>query len=103
LYDWRFTSWLQANAYLQQLKLEENTVSSLLEIIATYELNYVIVFLSIANDKKILDFVAKVGNLSHSVLLTYMQALGRILTLPEILKFIQFSQCRNHHQFLFPK
>ncbi len=44
-----------------------------------------------------------VGNFPCSVFLTDMQALGRIFTLPEILKLTKFSQCRSQNQFLFPK
>ncbi len=36
-YDRQFISQLHATAYLQQLELEENTVSNLLSIIASYE------------------------------------------------------------------
>jgi hypothetical protein len=48
-YDLQFISQLYATAYLQQLELEENTVSNLLSIIASYEPKEAIIFLSIAN------------------------------------------------------
>ncbi|MEG4344337.1 hypothetical protein QUB70_13740 [Microcoleus sp. A003_D6] len=48
-YDLLFISQLYATAYLQQLKVEENTVSNLLQIIASYEPKEAIIFLSIAN------------------------------------------------------
>ncbi|MEP6488602.1 hypothetical protein NDI43_13000 [Microcoleus vaginatus GB2-A3] len=48
-YDLQFVSQLYATAYLQQLQLEDNTVSNLLFIIASYEPKEAIIFLSIAN------------------------------------------------------
>jgi len=48
-YDLQFISQLHATAYLQELELEENTVSNLLSIIASYEPKEVVIFLSIAN------------------------------------------------------
>jgi hypothetical protein len=48
-YDRQFISQLYATAYLQQLELEENTVSNLLSIIASYDPKEAIIFLSIAN------------------------------------------------------
>jgi len=48
-YDLQFISQLYATAYLQELELEENTVSNLLSIIASYEPKEAIIFLSIAN------------------------------------------------------
>ncbi|MEG5040621.1 MULTISPECIES: hypothetical protein [unclassified Microcoleus] len=48
-YDLQFVSQLYATAYLQQLELEDNTVSNLLFIIASYEPKEAIIFLSIAN------------------------------------------------------
>jgi hypothetical protein len=48
-YDRQFISQLHATAYLQQLEVEENTVSNLLQIIASYEPKEAIIFLSIAN------------------------------------------------------
>jgi hypothetical protein len=45
-YDLQFISQLYATAYLQELELEENTVSNLLSIIASYEpkeVNYIFV------------------------------------------------------------
>ena len=48
-YDRQFISQLYATAYLQQLEIEENTVSNLLQIIASYEPKEAIIFLSIAN------------------------------------------------------
>jgi hypothetical protein len=48
-YDLQFISQLYATAYLQQLELEENTVSTLLSIIASYDPKEAIIFLSIAN------------------------------------------------------
>ena len=48
-YDRQFISQLYATAYLQELELEENTVSNLLSIIASYEPKEAIIFLSIAN------------------------------------------------------
>ncbi len=48
-YDLQFISQLYATAYLQQVELEENTVSNLLSIIASYEPKEAIIFLSIAN------------------------------------------------------
>ena len=48
-YDMQFISQLYATAYLQQVELEENTVSNLLSIIASYEPKEAIIFLSIAN------------------------------------------------------
>jgi len=48
-YDMQFISGLEATVYLQQLEIEENTVSNLLQIIAGYEPKEAIIFLSIAN------------------------------------------------------
>ncbi len=48
-YDLQFISDLEATVYLQQLEIEENTVSNLLQIIAGYEPKAAIIFLSIAN------------------------------------------------------
>ncbi|MEP6516545.1 hypothetical protein [Microcoleus vaginatus] len=48
-YDLQFVSQLQATAYLQQLELEGNTVSNLLQIIDSYEPKEAIIFLSLAN------------------------------------------------------
>ena len=48
-YDRQFISQLHATAYLQQLDIEENTVSNLLQIIASYDPKEAIIFLSIAN------------------------------------------------------
>ncbi len=48
-YDRQFISQLYATAYLQELELEENSVSNLLSIIASYEPKEAIIFLSIAN------------------------------------------------------
>lgn len=49
-YDLQFISQSHATAYFQQLELEENTVSNLLQIIASYEPKEAIIFLSIANN-----------------------------------------------------
>jgi hypothetical protein len=49
-YDLQFISQSHATAYFQQLELEENTVSNLLPIIASYEPKEAIIFLSIANN-----------------------------------------------------
>ena len=43
-YDLQFISQLYATAYLQKLELEENTVSNLLSIIASYEPKEAIIF-----------------------------------------------------------
>jgi hypothetical protein len=48
-YELQFVSQLYATAYLQQLEIEENTVSNLLSIIASYEPKEAIIFLSLAN------------------------------------------------------
>jgi hypothetical protein len=48
-YDLQFISQLYATAYLQQLELEENSVSNLISVIASYEPKEAIIFLSITN------------------------------------------------------
>ena len=48
-YELQFVSQVYATAYLQQLELEENIVSNLLSLIASYEPKEAIIFLSIAN------------------------------------------------------
>lgn len=48
-YDLQFIPQLYATAYLQQLELEEKTVSNLLSIITSYKPKEAIIFLSIAN------------------------------------------------------
>jgi hypothetical protein len=60
-YDLQFISQLQANAYLQQLGIEENTVSNLLQIIASYEPNEAIIFLSIGNGKIDINLLQKLA------------------------------------------
>lgn len=60
-YDLQFISQLQANAYLEQLELEENTVSNLLPIVASYEPKEAIIFLSIANSKIDINLLQKLA------------------------------------------
>ena len=60
-YDMQFISQLYATAYLQQLKLEENTVSNLLSIIASYEPKEAIIFLSIANAQIDINLLQKLA------------------------------------------
>lgn len=50
-YDLQFISQFPATAYLQQLELEENTVSNLLQIIASYEPKKAIIFILLANSQ----------------------------------------------------
>jgi hypothetical protein len=60
-YDLQFISQLYATAYLQQLELEENTVSNLLSIIASYEPKEAIIFLSIANNQIDINLLQKLA------------------------------------------
>jgi hypothetical protein len=60
-YDLQFISQLYATAYLQQLELEENTVSNLLSIIASYEPKEAIIFLSIANGQIDINLLQKLA------------------------------------------
>ena len=60
-YDLQFISQLYATAYLQQLELEENIVSNLLSIIASYEPKEVIIFLSIANGQIDINLLQKLA------------------------------------------
>jgi hypothetical protein len=60
-YDRQFISQLHATAYLQQLELEENTVSNLLQIIASYEPKEAIIFLSIANNQIDINLLQKLA------------------------------------------
>ncbi|MEG4628459.1 hypothetical protein QUB56_02200 [Microcoleus sp. AR_TQ3_B6] len=60
-YDLQFISQLHATAYLQELELEENTVSNLLSIIAGYEPKEVIIFLSIANGQIDINLLQKLA------------------------------------------
>ena len=60
-YDLQFISQLYATAYLQQLELEENTVSNLLSIIASYEPKEVIIFLSIAKGQIDINLLQKLA------------------------------------------
>jgi hypothetical protein len=73
-YDLEFISQLDAKAYLQQFKLEEITVSNLLQIVATYEPERAIVFLSIANSQIDINLLQ---NLAISPLLCYEQVCKR--------------------------
>ncbi|MBD0307656.1 MAG: hypothetical protein ICV80_05800 [Microcoleus sp. T1-bin1] len=60
-YDLQFISQLYATAYLQQLELEENSVSNLLSIIASYEPKEAIIFLSIANGQIDINLLQKLA------------------------------------------
>jgi len=60
-YDLQFISQLHATAYLQELELEENTVSNLLSIIAGYEPKEAIIFLSIANGQIDINLLQKLA------------------------------------------
>ena len=60
-YDLQFISQLYVTAYLQQLELEENTVSSLLSIIASYDPKEAIIFLSIANGQIDINLLQKLA------------------------------------------
>jgi hypothetical protein len=60
-YDLQFISQLYATAYLQQLELEENTISNLLQIIASYEPKEAIIFLSIANGQIDINLLQKLA------------------------------------------
>ena len=60
-YDRQFISQLYATAYLQELELEENTVSNLLSIIASYEPKEAIIFLSIANGQIDINLLQKLA------------------------------------------
>ncbi len=60
-YDLQFISQLYATAYLQQLEIEENTVSNLLSIIASYEPKEAIIFLSIANGQIDINLLQKLA------------------------------------------
>lgn len=73
-YDLQFISQFQANAYLQQLELEENTVSNLLEIIASYKPNEAIIFLSIARSQIDINLLQ---NLAISPVECYEQVCNR--------------------------
>jgi hypothetical protein len=73
-YDLKFISQLHATAYLQQLELEENTVSNLLQIIASYEPKEAIIFLSIANTQIDINLLQ---NLAISPVECYEQVCNR--------------------------
>lgn len=73
-YDLEFISQLEANAYLQKLELEETTVSHLLQIVATYEPNQAIVFLSIGNGQIDINLLQ---NLAISPVVCYEQVCKR--------------------------
>jgi hypothetical protein len=73
-YDLQFISQLQANAYLQQLELEENTVPNLLQIIASYQPKEAIIFLSSANGQIDINFLQ---NLAISPVQCYQQVCKR--------------------------
>jgi len=60
-YDLQFISQLYATAYLQELELEENSVSNLLSIIASYEPKEAIIFLSIANGQIDINLLQKLA------------------------------------------
>ncbi|XZO03838.1 MAG: hypothetical protein ACM65L_09005 [Microcoleus sp.] len=49
-YDLQFISQSHATAYLEELELEENTVSNLSQIIASYEAETAIIFILLANN-----------------------------------------------------
>jgi len=73
-YDRQFISQLHATAYLQQLEVEENTVSHLLQIIASYEPKEAIIFLSIANGQIDINLLQ---NLAISTVECYEQVCKR--------------------------
>ena len=73
-YDLQFISQLYATAYLQELELEENTVSNLLSIIASYEPKEAIIFLSIANGQIDINLLQ---NLASSPVECYEQVCKR--------------------------
>ncbi|MEG3848137.1 hypothetical protein QT971_11950 [Microcoleus sp. herbarium19] len=58
-YDLQFISQFQATAYLQQLEIEENTISNLIEIIASYEPKKAIIFLLLANHQIDINLLQK--------------------------------------------
>jgi hypothetical protein len=60
-YDLQFISQLYATAYLQELELEENSVSNLLSIIASYDPKEAIIFLSIANGQIDINLLQKLA------------------------------------------
>jgi hypothetical protein len=60
-YDLQFISQLYAPAYLQELELEENTVSNLLSIIASYDSKEAIIFLSLANGQIDINLLQKLA------------------------------------------
>ncbi|MEG4233685.1 hypothetical protein QUA40_16465 [Microcoleus sp. Pol11C3] len=60
-YDLQFISQLHATAYLQQLEIEQNTVSNVLQIIASYEPKAAIIFLSIANGQIDINLLQKLA------------------------------------------
>ncbi len=60
-YDRQFISQLYATAYLQELELEENSVSNLLSIIASYDPKEAIIFLSIANGQIDINLLQKLA------------------------------------------
>lgn len=73
-YDLEFICHLDAKAYLQQFKLEEKTVSNLIQIVATYEPDRAIVFLSIGNGQIDINLLQ---NLAISPVLCYQQVCQR--------------------------
>jgi hypothetical protein len=50
-YDLQFIFQSHATAYLEQLELEQNTVSNLLQIVASYEPETAIIFILLANNQ----------------------------------------------------
>ena len=73
-YDLQFISQFQATVYLQQLELEENTVSNLLQIIASYEPKKAIIFLLLANSQIDINLLQ---NLAISAVECYEQVCKR--------------------------
>ncbi|MEG3869963.1 hypothetical protein QUB36_11695 [Microcoleus sp. AT8-B1] len=60
-YDLEFISDLEATVYLQQLEIEQNTVSNLLQIIDSYEPKEAIIFLSIAHGNIDINLLQKLA------------------------------------------
>ncbi|MCU0543355.1 MAG: hypothetical protein MUE44_14475 [Oscillatoriaceae cyanobacterium Prado104] len=73
-YDLEFIAQLEANAYLQKLEIEKTTVSNLLQILATYEPDRAIVFLSIGNGQIDINLLQ---NLAISPVMCYEQVCKR--------------------------
>ncbi|MEZ2304817.1 MAG: hypothetical protein ACBR13_23895 [Microcoleus sp.] len=60
-YDLQFISQSHATAYLEELELEENTVSNLSQIIASYEPETAIIFILLANNHIDINLLQKLA------------------------------------------